>query len=709
MGKGIEQNSFKKREFKNQNKSNDNNGSSKTFNKKPFNKSSNGNKGDFNNKSKFNKDNKFNKKPFNKDFSKDKNDQYQKKGFNKDGEKIVRRVIDGDTMELRRLYNKLMQKTDNNKTNIVETILTKIKNNFKEYAFKHDGCRILQGCIKYGNKQQRKNVISQIKETIYELATGKYSIYLAIKIWKFAEKDDQEDITKICINKLTNLCKSPSGEMFLNFMLLNSTKSVQDALINYYLKYKLKVNVEELKRIYEENKDLENKAMEIEENFNINNNLSKDNKMIIDEEQKEEGDAEEDKEEQIAGIDDTQAILVGKKQTYQHEDFNENFKTIIETILEKKMHGNYIFHASLNTIFEYLSLQTKHYMTEVFDDDFEIFLNSKPSIELAIKLYTVASAKTRKKILKKVFKEEWANTLLAFEFNVVLVCKILLTTDDTKLSTKQVLKPLIAYSNTVDFSILIKVVHGLINPSKIHPLLDYSTDISTKKDKNKIVEEILSSCKKQVLNLINVHVEKYFFDPEKKGLTAFLLDLLTFLKQTESQDVNNTNKKTNVVDADSEDEDKDMTNFLDKVLDTLLDYIKFDFNNENKILLDQKNYFIIVQILKRLRNSSTARGISHNNNNNNSTALINNTNSYCKSITRFFEGVSALVKTNIDKFLESKAIFVVLVIYEDPAFKSLLSTELHEKISKLEKIKLDNKLNESSAVSILLDQLKGKN
>lgn len=609
-------------------------------------------------------------------------------------------------MDLRRLYNKLMQKTDNNKSNIVDTILGKIKNNYKEYAFKHDGCRILQGCIKYGNKQQRKNIISEIKDTIYDLATGKYSIYLAIKLWKYAEKEEQNAISKICINKLTNLCKSASGEMFLNFVYLNSTKTIQDNLVSFYMKYKLQLNKEEVIRIFEENKSLENKAMEIEENYNAENKTEEtntnSNQMLVDDEVNNTNE-----------ITTESAILVGKKETYQHEDFNETFKKSLEFILEKKMHGNYIFHAALSSIFEYLSLSTKHYISELFDDDFEVFLNSKPSIELAMKIYTVASTKTRKKILKKVFKDDWANSLLASDFNITLATKILLTTDDTKLSTKQVLKPLIAYSNSTDFNVLVKVVHGIINPSKVHQLLEYTLDISTKKDHDKILYEILSICKKHIINSINVNAEKFLLDPEKKGLSTFLLDLISYLKATEGT-VTNTNSNDNKDnEEESDDEEKDDSSFLEKVLEAIMSYLNFNFeDSKTPLILDSKNYLIIAQIIKRLKNS--------NNSNSNTNARKNSTVSnksnksekgtkYCKSIVKFIEGIVSFIKTNIDKFLESKAIFIVLAIYEDSAFKKLLNNELKEKIGKLEKIKSDNNLNEKSAVSILLSHLKGKN
>ena len=113
-----------------------------------------------------------------------------------------RRPVDDNTKSLRRLYNQLMQKEAKkkiNKVDIVNKVIKLINGNYAEFCFNHDGCRILQGSIKYGNRKQRQELIKNLKQYMYDLIIKKYSIFLAIKIYKFSEKQEREDIVKECI------------------------------------------------------------------------------------------------------------------------------------------------------------------------------------------------------------------------------------------------------------------------------------------------------------------------------------------------------------------------------------------------------------------------------------------------------------------------------------------------------------------------------
>ena len=56
----------------------------------------------------------------------------------------------------------------------------------------------------------------------------------------------------------------------------------------------------------------------------------------------------------------------------------------------------------MNKIFEFLDEKTQIYITELFDDDIESFMDSNYGFELLMKMYSVSSAKTRKKIIRFV-------------------------------------------------------------------------------------------------------------------------------------------------------------------------------------------------------------------------------------------------------------------------------------------------------------------
>ena len=556
-----------------------------------------------------------------------------------------RRELDSNTLELRKLYNKLMLKKDNNKPEIVKKMLALIKENYKEFAFKHDGCRFFQGCIKYGSKEQRNNLIENLKDILNELATKKYSIFLAIKIWKFATKTQQEELALKIKSELSSLVRSPSGEMFINFVFTNSSQKIMEMFEEDYWKFVLKIDRQEMKNL--ELYKIESKKRK---NSTVSNE-SDGSKMEIEE-------------------DANNNIIVKRIETFGAEKFKER----LELILEKQLHRNFVFHYCLNNSFDLLDLDTKIYLTELFDDDFDAFTNNKISMELGLKLYLVATSKTKKKIIKKIFKEDWCGNLLSFDFNSILLSKILLSTDDTKLSSKYILKPLIAFTEQNDFTVFTKILSGFITPQK-DKILSYINNSSSKKDTVKVQTEILASCKSDLIKLIDFHFDKFTSDKE---LGSFLLELISFIIKLEHLEI------------DKEERNKIcslLTGFLKEILQILMTKLKVDYEkNKQKILIN--NSFFITQLLKKLIPKEIAN------------------RSKDPSIAEFIKSLSNIIISSIEPFLKSKAIFYILHIINDEEHGKLVKKDLIKNYSLLEKIMKDQKLNKESAVGIILDILK---
>jgi pumilio family protein 6 len=93
---------------------------------------------------------------------------------------------------LRINYNKLLIKkreskiTREEKHAIVAECIDLIGTKYNELIYKHDGCRVLQSLLKYGNRVQRSTVVENIKEHYLHLMTTKYSHYLASKAYYYA-------------------------------------------------------------------------------------------------------------------------------------------------------------------------------------------------------------------------------------------------------------------------------------------------------------------------------------------------------------------------------------------------------------------------------------------------------------------------------------------------------------------------------------------
>ena len=185
-----------------------------------------------------------------KDFS-----SKSKKNFKKDGVKLVKNKkppIDSTTKEIRSLYNKLMQNNKSDKSILVKKVLTLIGDKYESYCYKHDGCRVLQGCIKYGTKEQKKKIIDSLLPFLFKIICGKYSIYLSGKIFKYATNEQKKKILNDTIKpNFKELLKFSGGISFTKMIFTNSTTNYQDELIDIYIKDYFKIPLDKIKSIKE--------------------------------------------------------------------------------------------------------------------------------------------------------------------------------------------------------------------------------------------------------------------------------------------------------------------------------------------------------------------------------------------------------------------------------------------------------------------------
>jgi pumilio family protein 6 len=569
------------------------------------------------------------------------NNNYNKKGAGTgqhvDGIKMVpgdrrRYTVDENTKNMRRLYNRLMEKGNSNskgknnrnknrkpvdKTNIVANIMKALDNNYSEVCFKHDGCRVLQGCIKYGNKNQRSEIIKALRKHLYELILKKYSIYLAVKMLKFSDNKEREELVRESIlPNLIKLIKNENGKAFLNYAFSNLTINLQNELIEYYINSFLKIPEEKLKNLKNQENTLQsNNAMDIDDN-----------------------------------------VIVERVGTYDQENVRESLKNHLEKQLEKGVHKNYIFQSFLNRIFDFLDTKTKIYISELFDDDIHEFIQWKSGIELCCKLFTVANAKTRKKIIKKI--KDNIPTIMSNDNSIVLLIKIILFNDDTKIVNKHILQTLLPTLNDEFLEnkrivrIFINILHpndNKVNTPSEQKIISYKDDNSSKKDDIKRQDELIHYIWEHVFNLVNVNLKFCLGDNFYSNLLLSLLQIL---------DKNEFNEK------------------LKEILKNLSDILNIDYKSngdqiENCLLADRNVHFIINKLLKNLMEKEG-----------NSDVKI-----------EFYSALVEILKKDLEKFLDSKAIFVIIKLAENEQSKSLL-----DKLLKKYKTKINEKAQEKELV-----------
>ena len=545
--------------------------------------------------------------------------------------------VDPTTKEMRSLYNKLMQNTKADKSLLVKKIISLIDGKYETYCYKHDGCRVLQGCLKYGTKEQKNKLINDLLPFMFKIICDKYSIYLANKIFKYANNEQKEKIFNETIKpNFINLLKYSGGITFTKTIFMYSNTNYQDKLIDLYIKDYFKIPLEKIKLLKESEINSEKEEKNGEEDIEMKNEENQDN------------------------------IIVGNsKQNFEAEDIIKKIKTHLEKQLEKNINKNFIFHGFLNKIFDYLDEKTQIYITELFDDDISYFMDSYYGYELIMKMYSVSSAKTRKKIMKYV--RDNMETFLSDEKGTYFIIKIILFTDDTvninKIFINAIMEKLDA--NIVENKNCLKIIWNIISPFnkkcnnvQQQNLLNFSSPNSNKKPLEKRQSEILGNIFEKLFKIINFEIKFLIKDIL---FSHFLTDFILYLSQ------------------------KNEIEKLETIINTIISYIEEDYKNNKDnlndcILMDKVGQFTIKRIFKDL------------------IEFKGEANKYGKN---FAEKLAKIMKGDLDKFLDSRAVFLIVMIMENKDTKKYLEKE----IEKFKGIIMKNKDNEKLKGMQLLSKL----
>ena len=442
---------------------------------------------------------------------KDFNNKSKKKDSKNDGIKYVKNkkpTVDSTTKEMRSLYNKLMQNNKADKSSLVKKVIDLIGGKYESYCYKHDGCRVLQGCLKYGTKEQKKNIIDSLLPFLFKIICGKYSIYLSGKIFKYADNDQKNKILKDVIKpNFKEFLKYSGGISFTKMMFNYSTTNYQDELIDLYIKDYFKIPIEKIKLI---------KEAEEEKN---KNNKKNDNKNKDDDNEDVEMEDEKNKKTKNKENKENNIIIDNSQKNIEAEDLITKIKTHLDKQLEKNINKNFIFHGFLNKIFEFLDEKTQIYITELFDDDIESFMDSNYGFELLMKMYSVSSAKTRKKIIR--FVRDKMDNYLPNEKGTYFIIKIILFTDDTVIINKTFINSIMdkLNENIIENKNCLKIIWNILYPFnkkcnnvQQQELLKYSTPYSNKKSLEKRQTELLTNIFEKIFKMVNYDIKIFIKD-----------------------------------------------------------------------------------------------------------------------------------------------------------------------------------------------------
>ena len=311
--------------------------------------------------------------------------------------------------------------------------------------------------------------------------------------------------------------------------------------------------------------------------------------------------------------------------------------------------------------------KTQIYITELFDDDIESFMDSNYGFELLMKMYSVSSAKTRKKIIR--FVRDKMDDYLLSEKGTYFIIKIILFTDDTVIINKTFINSIMdrLNENILENKNCLKIVWNILYPFnkkcnnvQQQDLLKYSTSYSNKKSLSKRQSELISNIFEKLFKMVNYDIKIFIRDLLYGN---FLTDFIEYLIS------------------------KNEIEKLETLINTIISYIEDDYKNnkdtiDNCIISDRVGHVTIKRILKELNKSD------------------GEAKKYEISLA---EKVANILKSEMDKFLNSKAIFIIVQLMENDNTKNLLSKEIKKYKGEIMKNKDNDKLSGMKLLAKLIN------
>ena len=123
--------------------------------------------------------------------------------------------VDNNRKEVNKAYSKLLSKDARDRVKLAQKALNLLGDDLLAASKKHDLCRVVQACLKYGSDQQKIQIYESLRPHYSELASGKYSYFLAKKLLKVGDKEQL--LTEVLSNARSMFC-TIHGIRFLDLL-----------------------------------------------------------------------------------------------------------------------------------------------------------------------------------------------------------------------------------------------------------------------------------------------------------------------------------------------------------------------------------------------------------------------------------------------------------------------------------------------------------
>ena len=307
------------------------------------------------------------------------------------------------------------------KHELVQECINAIGEKYTELCFKHDGCRILQALVKFGNRPQRELVVEKLKDEYVTLMQQKYSHYLASKLYLYAPLDSQK-------------------EFFRKQIAAQMNKLVMHAYGSEVVEY-----------IYTQcQSDKERREVV----FSLYGNYS----LVLDE---VFGDDSRQKDQQ-------NALSVFMQQKPQ---IASNILTKMEPMVQKLVDKGNQRHTFVQAILlDYVECQAQQDMDKVkqvaeqMKEALPALLASKEGLRVACALFNLLEAKDRKLVIKSLPVGEMATNRIAHLFLIHVANNL----DDTQLTKKKLMhEVLIKIDDNIDDANFRNILNAALQPLEV--------------------------------------------------------------------------------------------------------------------------------------------------------------------------------------------------------------------------------------------------
>lgn len=134
------------------------------------------------------------------------------------------------------LYAKLISKSTKDRVKLVDRCFALLGEELRIAYRKHDLCRVLQACLKYGSQTQQHKLVQRMGGEFGDILLDKYSAHLGVKLYKVAAEKAPllaDALSRARILAAHPVIYSQGGVKFLEFLFEHGKKKDVEAAILY--------------------------------------------------------------------------------------------------------------------------------------------------------------------------------------------------------------------------------------------------------------------------------------------------------------------------------------------------------------------------------------------------------------------------------------------------------------------------------------------